>query len=111
MDDLSIIKAIENCIEDEMYCSEQCPMQMEHIETTRYCMLALLGKCLDLINRKDARIGELEAENERLLQKLQQVKSEAYREFAHMVVDKAQKGIIYAMDIPDYVVELTKSNE
>ena len=42
---------------------------------------------------------------------IRQTKSEAYREFAHMVVDKAENGIIYATDIPDYVIELTESNE
>ena len=28
------------------------------------------------------------------------------KEFAHLLIDKRDKGVIYAMDIPDYVIEM-----
>ncbi len=59
-----------------------------------------IEELLDLANRQKAEI-ERYLHSIKLLEKdVAQAKSEAYREFAHMVVDKAENGIIYAMDIP-----------
>ena len=69
-------------------------VEIEGLEETRYELACI--------------IDELREERERLLQKLQQAKSEAIKEFAKFVIDKSEKGIIHNMDIPDYVKEMTE---
>ena len=73
---------------------------------------------LDLINRKDTQIKELEVElkamrgaansykleNERLLQKLQQAKSEAKKEFAEKI--KQRERIMKYDLFPEYAVSV-----
>lgn len=72
---------------------------------------------LDLINRKDAEIERLNKilENRgeicklcegKYTEKIKRAKAKAIKEFAHLLIDKAKKGVIYAMDIPDYVKEM-----
>lgn len=36
-----------------------------------------------------------------------EIRNEAIREFGHLLIDKAENNVIYAMDIPDYVKEMT----
>ncbi len=74
MTDNEIIKDMGTCIKyrEERECGN-CS------RIGRYqCAVTLMKDAFDLINRQNA-------ENERLLQKLQQVKFEAYREFAEKV--------------------------
>ena len=83
--------------------------------TQGYPCAFLVSPLLDVIERKNAEIEKLQEHikhtNNVVKQVVTDAKSEAYREFAHMVVDKAENGIIYATDISDYVVEFTESNE
>ena len=48
------------------------------------------------------------AENE---QEINQIKSEAIKEFAKYIIDKSQNGIIQVSDIHDYVKEMTEVQE
>ena len=48
------------------------------------------------------------AENE---QEINQIKSEAIKEFAKYIIDKSQNGIIQVSDIHDYVKEMTEAQE
>ena len=73
MTDEQIIKALECCI-GNIQCGK-CS-----IFGTINCMNNLMQDALDLINRQKAEI-------ERLLQKLQQAKSEAIKEFAERLKD------------------------
>lgn len=94
MTDEQIIKALERCFTrgfDESTCYE-CPFYT----ATAKCAEDLRDSVLDLINRQKAEIEELRErisyleksidcsrkEYNRLLQKLQQAKSEAIKEFA-----------------------------
>lgn len=94
---LEIVKLLE---EDERIeklnniPAEVVKVEIEGLEETRYELACI--------------IDELREERERLLQKLQQAKSEAIKEFAKFVIDKSEKGIIHNMDIPDYVKEMTE---
>ncbi len=38
-------------------------------------------------------------------------KFEAYKEFGHLLIDKAENGVIHTMDIPDYVREVTEKTK
>lgn len=60
-----------------------------------------LDNVIDLINR-------LRAKNER---EINQIKSEAIKEFAKYIIDKSQNGIIQVSDIPDYVKEMTEARK
>lgn len=98
MTDEQIIKALKCC----EYTDELCYMCPEIKDGE--CIQRLHTMALDLISRQKAEI-------ERLLQKLQQTKSEAIKEFAKFVIDKSENGIIRNMDIPDYVKEMTEVEE
>ena len=39
---------------------------------------------------------------------LEQIKSEAIKDFEHLVIDRSRNGVIYASDIPDLVKEMTE---
>ena len=77
-----------------------------------------LNNAINFINRQ-------KAENERLEKGLteyklrlkmsectvDEIKSEAIKEFAKYIIDKSQNGIIQVSDIPDYVKEMTEAQE
>ena len=48
---------------------------------------------------------------EKLTKFLEQIKSEAIKEFAHFIIDKSKNGVIYISDIPDLVKEMTEENK
>lgn len=117
MTDEEIIKALESCIVDDFYkirnalCAKCAYCQYTD------CKRRLQQDALDLINRKDAEIERLNKilENRgeicklcegKYTEKIKRAKSEAIKAFAHLLIDKAKKGVIYAMDIPDYVIEM-----
>jgi len=98
MTDKQVIKALECCVAkencEEVSC-EICPYCRVYD-----CKEVMLKNAIDLINRQ-------KAENDRLLQKMQQLKSEAIKEFAKYMIDKSQNSIIQVSDIPDYAKEMT----
>lgn len=93
MTDNEIIKALECCCTLNGVGCRNCPQYDIH---SAMCVKNLIRNTLDLINRQKAEIEGLNVElksmrgaansykleNERLLQKLQQAKSEAIKEFA-----------------------------
>ncbi len=105
MTDNEIIKALEYCSTDvrENTCPK-CAFYKKH-----RCSTLMLNAVSDLINRQKAEI-------ERLLQKLQQAKSEAIKEFAerlkkHNFVDNLSldgKETVYVDDIDNLVKEMTE---
>ena len=108
MTDNEIIKALECC--DYMHPG------------------ALARASLDLINRQKNKIKRLKNENKILSinadtafqdglneaqdlyaeQVKDEIKSEAIKDFAHLVIDRSRNGVIYASDIPDLVKEMTE---
>ena len=90
--DNDIVKSLKCCIDDGDRC-DICPLNKK-CQSNPFVPFNIMY-ALDLINRKDTQIKELEVElkamrgaansykleNERLLQKLQQAKSEAIKEF------------------------------
>ena len=60
-------------------------------------------------------VGKMKAENERLKTMhsemcigLEVIKKNAYKQFGKFLIDKSKKGILYAADIPDYVLEMER---
>ena len=77
-----------------------------------------IHEAIDLINRKNAEIERLEETKNRLSYNLQAVlderadHSEAVKEFAKFLVDKAENGVISIADLPDYTREwMVKADE
>ena len=127
MTDNEIIKALECC--GKAYSCEKCAL-ITWLDKKRDCIGEILVNALDLINRlqdeKQALINGQEtlqntivdqkAEIERLKhrktelqirnQELQHEKSEAIKEFAHLIIDRSRNGVIYTSDIPDLVKEM-----
>lgn len=93
MTDEQIIKALRCC---GMRDCGKCPYVGFKEECSNLSILAL-----DLIDRQRAK-------NER---EINQIKSEAIKEFAKYIIDKSQNGIIQVSDIPDYVKEMTEVQE
>lgn len=105
MTDEQIIKALEYCSTDirENTCPK-CAFYKKH-----RCSTLMLNAVSDIINHQKAK-------NERLLQKLQQAKSKAIKEFAerlkkHSFVDNLSldgKETVYVDDIDRLVKEMTE---
>ena len=109
MSDNEVIKALKNCLGNKMHkCSGCC-----FISEGAFCENVLLKHTLDLINRLQAEIERLRAENKEktetivflkdqavgwsidfcnLKKKLKTAKSEARKEFAERLKDKAKQG-------------------
>ena len=110
MTEEQIIKALEYCSTDvrENTCPK-CAFYKKH-----RCSTLMLNAVSDLINRQ-------KAESERLLQKLQQAKSEAIKEFAKRLKEKCYEDFqeTYEMlspyvtedDIDDLVKQMTEVKE
>lgn len=96
-----IIKAMQCVIGNGVSCSE---CEYQKVLPFPSCRRMCAEQALDLINRKNAKI-------ERLLQKLQQAKSEAIKEFAERVKKDLGFGhFIRAEDIDNLVKEMTEDN-
>lgn len=128
MTDNEIIKSMQCVIGNEMLCSE-CTYQK--VLPFPSCRMMCAKKALDLINRQKAenerlkeRISYLEEsidcsrkEYNSLLQKLQQAKSEAIKEFAKRLKEKLQwdvefeNKLVFESDIDNLVKEMTEVNE
>ena len=143
MTENEIITAWECCSNVITSSCKECPF---HLTYNANCVIELMRVSLDLYNRQKAEIFNLneeianlklknaeflisnekaQAENERLLQKLQQAQSEAYREFAevlkryelHMFCRFPDTNIgtgcliVLSEEIDNTLKELTESNE
>ena len=130
MTDEQIIKALECCNRptNEGRCKE-CP----YYKIDGRCTSILLDKTIDLINLQKARIKELEErisyleesidcsrkEYNRLLQKLQQAKSEALKKFAERLkndtfLGKEKKSVehtLWIYEIDNLVKAMTEADE
>lgn len=101
--DKKIVKALEHEIEIAKAVGDNMAYTVE---------MSVLTNALDLINR-------LQAENERLRNHIQEgidlvkqipemiatVETESYKEFAKLLIDKSNNGIIKVSDLPDFVAE------
>ncbi len=94
MTDEQIIKALEYCCGNITFDSDcsahgcyQASLPEDRNGDIRWCRQWLMKDALDLVNRQ-------KAENERLLQKLQQAKSEAIKEFAERLKEKADDYVL-----------------
>ena len=103
-----------------------CPNATEERQLlSRPCSSMIAEDALDLINRQKSEIERL---NEKITakdennyyfmgqlrlarEKLLIAKSEAIKDFAHLVIDKSRNGVIYASDIPDLVKEKTEADK
>ena len=107
MTDEQIIKALECCATDDGDDCFQCPYgNIVYKPGNGGCVNRCRKDALDLINRQKAEI-------ERLLQKLQQAKSEAIKEFAEALKESADNGgcgedFVYVSDIDILVKEMTE---
>lgn len=113
--DNDIVKSLKCCIDDGDRC-DICPLNKK-CQSNPFVPFNIMY-ALDLINRKDTQIKELEVElkamrgaansykleNERLLQKLQQAKSEAKKEFAEKI--KQRERIMKYDLFPEYAVSV-----
>ncbi len=68
--------------------------------------ITLLIDTLALINRQRDEIERLKTMHCEACIGLAVIKRNAYKAFGKMLIDKAERGIIHADDIPDYVVEM-----
>ena len=74
-----------------------------------------LESALDLINRQKAEIEQWKEEADRwqnafckVNEDMSTIKSEAIKEFAHLVIDRSRNGVICVSDVPDLVKEMTE---
>ena len=121
--DNEITKGMECVIGNDVKCSE-CTYQK--VLPFPSCRMMCAKNALDLINRQKSEIDKLKQENEfchktitenaqRALEvtveAIETAKSEAIKEFAHLVIDRSRNGVIYTSDIPDLVKEMTEVSE
>ena len=99
MTDNEIVKALECCVIG--YCRD-CAFDVEHFN----CKNNLMNNALDLLSRQKAEIERYKGVIKILESDVKAARMEAAREFGHLLIDKSKNGIIYAMDIPDYVKEM-----
>ncbi len=81
MTEAEIMKALECCIDEdnELITCDSCVFMECKIGKERECMYYMLKSVLDLINRKNAEIEELQDENEHLAVFLLEAKAEVER--------------------------------
>lgn len=88
----------------DMKCHE-CPYGLDECLTDNYESI-MHKDALDLINQQKAEIERLTRIVETRQKNKKSLKRDAYKAFGKFLIDKAEKGIIHADDIPDYVVEM-----
>ena len=74
-----------------------------------------MNSALDLINRQKAEIEQWKEEADRwqnafckVNEDMPTIKSEAIKEFAHLVIDRSKNGVICVSDVPDLLKEMTE---
>ena len=74
-----------------------------------------LESVLDLINRQKAEIEQWKEEADRwqnafckVNEDMPTIKSEAIKEFAHLVIDRSKNGVICVSDVHDILKEMTE---
>ena len=72
-------------------------------------MVDMKKKATDILEDYSNSYSQVDLET--LTKFLEQIKSEAIKEFAYFVIDKSRNGVIYASDIPDLVKEMTEEKE
>lgn len=113
-----IKKALECCAKGTFNCDGECPRSYNNSLSISACRFELLGDVLDLLNRNDAEIERLNVRNKTLAAiiknydwKFTNAKSEAIKEFAERLTEKADKyGLKYwatVEDIDNLVKEMT----
>lgn len=108
-------------LDEEPFQCVDCPL---HTDTSPSCTEALRSYALDLINRQKAEIERLkecpkcvyEYDGEiteycvqgpcQNFKTVEQIKAEAYQEFAKFLIDKSSKCLLRTSDLPDYVKEM-----
>ena len=101
--DNEIIKALEVVIsQHETVTNKEWSLSLSK-ETT--------NSLLNLFNRQKAEIERYKGVIKILENDVATAKSEAVKEFDHLIIDKAENGVIHAMDIPDYVQEMAGESE
>ena len=98
MTDNEIIKALECYIKEN---------EFEYFHSNTMCEYPLIRKALGLINRQKAELERLERHTEMY----HEVRSEAFKEFAKFLVDKAENGVISIANLPEYVVEMVSDTK
>ena len=127
MTDNEIVKIAEHCA--HWKCFEDCEKCYAFKIYQYDCGFHMAVLYLDLINRQKAEMERLKAELKELdkpncsLEDVQQEEREqskyfnlavecardkAIKEFARLIIDKSQDGVIRAADIPDLVKEMTE---
>lgn len=121
MTDKEIEKALEWCDRFETNIvfngkgDEKCVQALQ--------MMVVIKHSLKEYNRQKAEIERLQAladaeldtihklgdDYESELEKEQEIRAETIKEFGKMLIDKAENGIVCAMDIVDYVFEATQA--
>ncbi len=104
MTDEQIIKALECCSKKDC---KQCPAFDENIE----CGENLITLALDLINRKNAEVERYKGVIKILESDVKHEREAAVKGFAHLLIDKAEAGVIHVGDLPDYVVEFLEEDK
>ena len=66
-----------------------------------------LENALDLINRQQAEIDRYKGVIKILEKDVAEARIESVKEFAHLLVDKAEKGIVWVCDVVDLCYDLT----
>ena len=140
MTDNEIIKALNYCCGNIKNNDEECNEDMcyqvclpeSREEGIRWCGEWLMKDALDLINRQKAEIEEWKKKANTPFakvtfdrDKLQEIvdecaknieidinlaKSEAIKEFAHLVIDRSKNGVICVSDVPDLAKEMTEES-
>lgn len=99
---ITIDEAIVHCYEVSDRKCDNCGK--EHFQLAKW--LEELKDSREKINRQKAEIERYKGVIKILENDVATAKSEAIKEFAHLIIDKAENGVIHAMDIPDYVQEM-----
>ena len=114
MTDNEIRKALECCIDCK--CKE-CPCY-KNIDGKMRCTEIDEEEILDLIKRQKGEIERLEemldssvSSERNAVDNIDYEKTEAIKEFAHLVIERSRNGVIQISDIPDLVKEMTEVNE
>ena len=104
MIDKEIIKALECC---GNIVDSTCKGCVYHETYNASCVVRLMRDALDLINRQQAEIDRYKGVIKILEKDVAAARNEGVKELAHQLIDKAEKGIVWACDVVDLCHDLT----